>query len=181
MIWTWLNEAPHWHEDGSRLTVRSGPDSDFWRHTHYGFVRDSGHARLTVMRGDFDATVRFRGDYRDLYDQAGLLLRLDPERWIKCGVEYVEGRQLLSVVVTHGFSDWSVTPLEGQPEEITLRLERRAEAVTVLAAPSGQAPQMLRMAYFPPEPEVEVGPMCASPQGQGFEVSFEEVRLEAVT
>jgi hypothetical protein len=39
----WLNEPPAWEARGETLIVTVGPQTDFWRTTHYGFVRDTGH------------------------------------------------------------------------------------------------------------------------------------------
>jgi regulation of enolase protein 1 (concanavalin A-like superfamily) len=39
----WLNEPPVWQADDGRLHVVTGLKTDFWRVTHYGFVRDNGH------------------------------------------------------------------------------------------------------------------------------------------
>jgi regulation of enolase protein 1 (concanavalin A-like superfamily) len=33
------------------------------------------------------------------------------------------------------------------------------------------------MAYFPVEQDIQVGIMCASPQGNGYEVIFEDYKL----
>ena len=40
---SWLNEPSDWSGDAADLTVAVEPDTDFWRMTHYGFTRDSGH------------------------------------------------------------------------------------------------------------------------------------------
>ena len=46
----WLNEPSVWSGDASDLTVAVEPETDFWRTTHYGFVRDNGHfAHTGVM------------------------------------------------------------------------------------------------------------------------------------
>ena len=37
-----------------------------------------------------------------------MCIRDSPENWIKAGVEYVDGKQNVSAVVTHRTSDWSV-------------------------------------------------------------------------
>ncbi len=34
----WYNEPPRWTVDGDTITIRSGPKTDFWRTTHYGFI-----------------------------------------------------------------------------------------------------------------------------------------------
>ena len=40
---TWLNPPAEHEVSSGRLTLVTAPSTDFWRHTHYGFVRDSGH------------------------------------------------------------------------------------------------------------------------------------------
>ena len=35
----WLKEPPRWDEQGATLSVVTGGNTDFWRTTHYGFVR----------------------------------------------------------------------------------------------------------------------------------------------
>lgn len=169
----WLNEPPEWREEGGLLHVTTGDRTDFWRRTHYGFVRDDGHARLAPVKDDFAADVQFRGSYTELYDQAGLMLRLDAERWVKAGIEFVAGRRMLSVVVTNGTSDWSTMPCPVDAEWIALRLTRIGSAVHLhwAADPEPRTWRMLRLAWFPEGP-ARVGPMCGSPQRAGFEAAF---------
>jgi regulation of enolase protein 1 (concanavalin A-like superfamily) len=47
----WLNEPPAWREEDGVLTVTTGLKTDFWRETHYGFVRDDGHFATAPLRG----------------------------------------------------------------------------------------------------------------------------------
>ena len=165
----WHAEPPQWRLHDGALDVRTGPRTDFWRHTHYGFVRDDGHIYGLSVAAHFDMEVVVDGAYRDQYDQAGLALRLSAEQWIKCGVEYVHGRRLVSAVVTDGQSDWSVAPASSDgPVRVVVR--RRAGAVTVHVGARG-AEQLLRLAPFPAGP-VLAGPMAASPDGEGFDVVF---------
>ena len=79
----------------------------------YGFLRDNGHAFLTPVEGDFTASATVTGKYEQLYDQAGLMLRVDERNSIKTGIEYTDGLMHFSVVVTREVSDWSVIPLPG--------------------------------------------------------------------
>lgn len=41
--YVWLNEPAHWSVQGDTLRIRTERATDFWRTTHYGFDRDSGH------------------------------------------------------------------------------------------------------------------------------------------
>ena len=151
----WLNEPPDWSEDGGVLTVVTGEKTDFWRETHYGFIRDDGHFRHVAAEGDFTAEVAFRGDYRELYDQAGLMLRLDERNWIKAGIEFVAGRRMLSVVVTRDFSDWSTMPLPGRRRVAAAAPDPdRHGGARPLGRRRRAAPKfrMLRLAYLPAGP-----------------------------
>jgi uncharacterized protein len=171
----WLNEPPEWRDENGVLNVTTGAKTDFWRETHYAFIRDDGHLRYENVEGDVTATVAFRGDYRALYDQAGLMLRLDERNWVKAGIEFVGDRQRLSVVVTRDFSDWSTTPLPVATEWVHLRLSRRGSAIQVEWAPEKEgasAFQMLRLAYLSAGGSSLVGPMCCSPERAGFQAEF---------
>jgi uncharacterized protein len=174
----WLNEPKRWGQDGDTLIVTTNPKTDFWRRTHYGFVRDNGHAYLQGVEGDFTAEVSFIGDYAAQYDQAGLMVRLDEYTWLKTGVEWVDAQPLLSAVVTRDFSDWSVLPASGELSEgVQLRIKREGTAFTVHYALRRGSFDLLRLAYLPAEARVQVGPMCASPEGDGFETRFSGFRL----
>jgi uncharacterized protein len=173
----WFNEPPAWEVRGGWIEITTAPKSDFWRKTHYGFIRDNGHFYFQEVHGDFIAEARISGRYQELYDQAGLMLRVDEENWIKTGIEYFEQRQQASAVVTRDFSDWSVAPLDGSPSSIWLRIVRKAEAVEIFYSLDGQNYILLRVAYLIPA-VTQVGLMCASPEGPGFSVIFEDFRVQ---
>lgn len=92
----WYNEPRQWSGDAKQLTLTVDADTDFWRTTHYGFIRDNGPFYYQEVTGDFEATVRINGQYTGLFHQAGLMIRLDPLNWIKTGIEYVDGSQQVS-------------------------------------------------------------------------------------
>jgi uncharacterized protein len=171
----WFNEPPRWHGDADRLEVRTAPDTDLWQRTHYGFVRDTGHAWLQTVTGDVEVHVAVSGAYRDRYDQAGLLVRVAPTLWLKTGIEFVDGQQLASTVVTREWSDWSAAPLEPAPETYWVRLTREGGAITVHGSTDGDHWRFQRLAWLTDEPTIEVGPMCASPDGGGFDVVFRDL------
>lgn len=174
----WLNEPPSWNADGGALTLLTGERTDFWQHTFYGFRRDSGHAFLKPVRGDFTASATVTGAYEKLYDQAGLMLRIDAAHWVKTGIEFTDGLMHFSVVVTNPVSDWSVIPLHdtSPDDEVHVRLTRHADAVRVQYAIGSGSWQMARLAPFP-EADAEVGVTACSPERAGFRASFRDVAV----
>lgn len=172
----WLNEPPRWqaHEGGFSLTT--GKDTDFWQTTFYGFRRDDGHALLRPVSGDFSASVSMIGDYRHLYDQAGLMLRIDQRNWVKAGIEYTDGLMHFSVVVTRELSDWSVIPLPHatSADRVRVRMTRHDDALRVQFAVGENGWQMARLAPFSAA-DARVGVMACSPQRSGFEVRFDDL------
>jgi regulation of enolase protein 1 (concanavalin A-like superfamily) len=173
----WLNPPDKWEIADGRLSVDVSPKSDFWRKTHYGFVRDSGHFFHRQIAGDFVAQVRFRGEYSALYDQGGLMLRASDQHWLKCGIEYVNGTQQASVVATNDFSDWSVTPLRMNPHEVWFRVARQDCSLEVFYSLDGEDYSMLRIAYLKCSRDLNVGVMCAAPEGPGFRMEFSDFSM----
>lgn len=175
---TWLNPPPH-HEFGDgMLHVRTGKETDFWRETFYGFRRDNGHFLYRPVAGDFSAEVTIKGDYKVLYDQAGLMARLSETHWIKAGIEYTDGLAYFSVVVTSDRSDWSLVAIPADPDGLRIRLTRHAEAIRIQYRDVADGHwKLVRLAYFPPSRSVDVGIMCCSPQREGFEVTFSDLVL----
>jgi uncharacterized protein len=174
----WLNPPPAWSGDADRLEVETGLETDFWRDTFYGFTRDSGHAWLAPVEGDFTASLQVAGDYRALYDQAGMMLRRDAGCWIKAGVEYTDDLMHFSVVATGPRSDWSVIPLgdSGPQTCVGVRLTRHGDALRVQYAIDLGPWRMARLAPFDAGP-ARVGPMACSPQRAGFRARFQAIRI----
>ncbi|MCZ7539997.1 MAG: DUF1349 domain-containing protein [Anaerolineae bacterium] len=174
----WYNEPPAWSAQGNAITIHAAPQTDFWRKTHDGGIRDNGHFYYRPVRGDFVAQVRFSGDYSALYDQAGLMIRVDAATWLKGGVEFVGDVYHASVVVTRDYSDWSVVALEQAPPALWLRVVREGHTFAVTYSLDGVAYTMLRQAYLTDAAQVGVGLMACAPTGQGFAATFEgfEVR-----
>jgi regulation of enolase protein 1 (concanavalin A-like superfamily) len=173
----WFEEPPVWQDEDGVLSMTTAPKSDFWRKTHYGFIRDNGHFYYRELGSDFSATVQFVGAYTTLYDQAGLMVRVDTENWMKCGIEFVEGVHLASAVVTRDFSDWSVAPLGAVLPKFWLRVVREGTALLVEYSLDGSDYVLLRNCYLPMESSVQVGPMAASPGDRGFGVRFEGLEI----
>jgi regulation of enolase protein 1 (concanavalin A-like superfamily) len=173
---TWLNAPLASEVSGGALRVKTRNATDLWQSTFYGFRRKDGHFLFQDVGGDFTASVRLTGKYETLYDQAGLMIRIDDAHWVKTGIEYTDGECYLSVVVTNnGFSDWSVLPYRHEEQEATIRLTRHGEAIRVqYEDPKSSKWTMARLGYLLPKDKVQIGIMCCSPEREGFEVTFRD-------
>jgi hypothetical protein len=173
----WLNLPAEIAPEGSDLLVTARKGSDFWRTTSYGFERDSGHALLTDFEPGTAVEVSFTPAFETVYDQAGLLARVDEETWIKAGVEMSDGYPQLGAVVTLGSSDWSVAPVpDWMGRRVTMRASRSGDAVTVRARVDEEPWRMIRLAPFPAEVPASVGPFCCAPERAGLRVRFHDFR-----
>jgi uncharacterized protein len=178
MTFEWLNEPPEWSGNDDRLEITTGAETDFWQTTFYGFQRNSGHAFMAPVSGDFSLSAQVTGKYETLYDQAGLILYLDEKNWIKTGIEYTDGLMHFSVVVTREVSDWSVIPLpDATPiDRLKVRLTRHDDAVRVQYDMLDSGWKMARLAPFPAV-DMRAGVMACSPQRAGFEAAFHDITI----
>jgi regulation of enolase protein 1 (concanavalin A-like superfamily) len=174
---SWLNQPKTWSYNGGKITIVVESKTDFWRVTHYGYVTDNGHFYFREQEGDFTAQVKIQGDYKSLYDQAGLMIRVDERNWIKAGVEFVNDRENISTVMTRDYSDWSVVPQLARPKQVWLKLIRKNDYVEISYSLDNKSYNVVREGYFPPRVKCEIGVMAAAPEGHGFQAIFEEFRI----
>ncbi|HEY0612539.1 MAG TPA: DUF1349 domain-containing protein, partial [Chitinophaga sp.] len=52
----WYNEPAAWSGNAKQLQMTADPGTDFWRITHYDFIRDSGPFYFTAISGNFEAS-----------------------------------------------------------------------------------------------------------------------------
>jgi regulation of enolase protein 1 (concanavalin A-like superfamily) len=171
--WTNLPVAAEEEKDG-RLVVTAAEGSDAWRHTCYGFVHDDEHALLEAWDAERAVEVSFLADYDAQFDQAGMMIRVDDERWIKTGVEFADGALQLGAVVTDGKSDWSTAPVpEWVGREVTIRATRMNDAVVIRARAGEEDPwRLVRLAPLDPDAPAKAGPYCCAPSRAGLAITF---------
>ena len=174
---TWLNEPADWREESDTLSVVTDARTDFWRETFYGFTRDSGHFFGLQTDGEFTAELRVQAQYEELYDQAGIMVRLDETRWIKAGIELSDGVPMLSSVLTDGGSDWATAPYIGDAADFRLRVTVADGSLRLQVSADGKVWPLVRLAPFPSAPGYRVGPMCCTPERAGLAVRFSDFRV----
>ncbi|MDY3268690.1 MAG: DUF1349 domain-containing protein [Phocaeicola sp.] len=175
----WFNEPGEWKiTDEKTMTMFVTPQSDYWRISHYGFTVDDAPFYYGVYGGEFEAKVKVSGDYKTRYDQAGIMIRIDHENYIKAGIEFVDGKYNLSAVVTHKTSDWSIIPLDKPVQYIWIKAVRRLDAVEIFYSFDDKEYVLMRNAWMQDNTPVKVGFMAASPDGDGFIAKFENFTVK---
>lgn len=174
----WFNEPEKWTVEDQTLSMFVTPKSDYWRISHYGFTVDDAPFYYALYGGEFEVKVKITGDYKNRFDQAGLMLRIDEQNYIKAGIEFVDGVYNLSTVVTHKTSDWSVIALEKPVPFIWIKAVRRLDAVEVFYSFDDKTYTMMRNAWMQDNTPMMVGVMGACPDGDGFNVKFENFKVK---
>lgn len=174
----WFNEPASWGVKNGKLTMDVTPHSDYWRISHYGFTVDDGPFMYTQVGGEFEAKVKITGDYKVRFDQAGLMIRIDHENWLKAGIEYVDGKYNISAVVTHNTSDWSVIALDKPVDCIWIKAVRRLDAIELFYSFDDKEYTMMRNCWMQDNVPVMVGPVAACPDGEGFKAYFENFSVK---
>lgn len=133
--WKWHNGSPNDFEGSSSAVIKDGKlevvpvaGRDYWAKTFYKplLVKDDAQTLLTLVKQDQEVTLStsFTLKPRAQFDQAGIMVRVSSDIWVKAGIEYTDDKPRLSCVVTNdGFSDWStqVWP-HVKDEEISIKV-----------------------------------------------------------
>lgn len=173
----WFNEPSRWEISGKTLTMDVTPKSDYWRISHYGFTVDDAPFYYAEYGGEFEAKVKISGDYKVRFDQAGMMIRIDHENYIKTGIEFVDGKYNLSTVVTHHTSDWSVISLDKPVEYIWIKAVRRLDAIEIFYSFDDKEYIMMRNAWMAANCPVKIGMFAACPDGEGFKATFSDFKV----
>ena len=174
----WFDEPTKWEIKNNSLTMNVTPQSDYWRVSPYGFTVDDAPFLYTLRGGEFEVKVKVTGDYTARFDQAGLMLRIDHENYIKAGIEFVDGKYNLSTVVTHHTSDWSIIALDRPVPFVWIKAVRRLDAIEVFYSFDDVTYTLMRNAWMPDNHPIMVGVMAACPDGNGFKARFDNFSIK---
>jgi uncharacterized protein len=94
------------------------------------------------------------------------MVRLDAENCVKCGTEFLDGQGYASVVFTRDFSDQSTMPDLSNNAPVWWRAVRNNDSIETHWSLDGKTFTTVRQGYFPPQSKVNVGIMCAAPEGR---------------
>jgi uncharacterized protein len=167
-------------EHGDDLLVTAAEGSDAWRKTNYGFIHDSEHALVASFRLDSAMEVEFTASFSHQFDQAGIFVRVSPQRWVKTGVEFADERPHVGAVVTNERSDWSLSPVpDWLGKRVLIRVSWVGDALTIRAKPERGSFQLVRVLPFEPGLVTFAGPYTCAPTRAGLTVPFHAWRITA--
>jgi uncharacterized protein len=171
----WYCEPQKWSIEDSALVIEPGAKTDYWQRTHYGFAADNGHFLYAVIDGDFTLSTRVRFDPAHQYDQAGLMVRVSPECWLKTSCEYEprEDSRLGAVVTNFAYSDWSTQNVPNTTRELELRVRRTGDDF-IVEYRDRDAWVQIRMAHLHGANggPVQAGLYACSPIDAGYRARF---------
>lgn len=189
----WINPPQKFTVGPSDVTLQTEPGTDFWQRTFYGFRNNNAPAFLFDRSDNFTFSVSVECEYTTLFDQAGIVIWIDENNWIKASLEYENEVfcRLGAVVTNAGYSDWSTRNSPTVPR-IEFRVSRRGPDFLIEARTESQWEQ-LRIAHLgvlgetttqmgnTPSAEllmgpcIEVGIYACSPGDSHFEAKFGEL------
>jgi regulation of enolase protein 1 (concanavalin A-like superfamily) len=182
----WLYPPHIWSLEGGRLTLYPDAQTDYWQRTHYGFQNDNGHFFYTEVKEDFTLTAKARFTPLHQYDQAGLMVRISPDFWLKTSIEFEpeQPNRLGAVVTRCGYSDWSTQDISKKVGEYQLRVQRVSDDYLVEYRQFDRDRwSQIRMTHLEnlQGAAIQCGLYACSPKEGGFKAEFEILDLEIST
>ena len=81
--------SPNVHIENDSLEIITTPNTDLWQKTYYNFQHDNApFVQIKVQDKYFSFTVKVKYFSKKRFDQAGIILYLDSDNWLKASVEY---------------------------------------------------------------------------------------------
>lgn len=192
----WLNPSGLFEISEESVKITTTPLTDFWQRSYYGFRNDNAPALLAENSVNFTFTARASFNYKNRFDQCGLIIYLDHDNWFKTSIEYENTlfSRLGSVVTNLGYSDWATTDIP-TPAQIWYRLSRRGPDFLIESSLDGSEFAQMRVFHLhslgettlemgrlnPPAPaaqSISFGVYACSPLDSSFIATFDSFKLE---
>jgi regulation of enolase protein 1 (concanavalin A-like superfamily) len=136
------------------------------------------------MDDDFIIETGVSYTFKHQYDQAGLMVRLSPECWIKTSIEYEQDAEnKLGVVVTNdGFSDWSTQNCLKNINNLFYRIIKKGSDYIVQYREKMDSVWIqLRITHLQDTGIVKCGIYACSPKNRGFTAKFHYLKIDTET
>ena len=164
-----------------KIEIITEPHTDLWQRTYYRFRNDNAPVlQMETNERYFSFAVKTEIDSKHRYDQAGIVVYLDSENWLKASMEYEnEDIQRLGAVVTNnGYSDWSSTDLDASIKSMWFRLSRREDDFCIENSIDGVNYKQMRICHmFNVSDIVSFGIYACSAEDSSFKSVFTNMEI----
>lgn len=178
---SWRGQAPDWQMTDQTITITSRPHTDLWQRTYYHFQNDNAPLlMMTSQETYFSFSFKVTFDSKHRFDQAGLVLYLDSDNWLKAASEYEneDFQHLGSVVTNGGYSDWATAAIPSHHRTIYYRLSRRGQDFRIESSFDGQNFSQMRICHMAAaKASINFGIYAASPEDSSFDAIFSDFQL----
>lgn len=176
----WYNDPENVRFTELGMEVSSRPKTDFWQSIHHNFRKDDGHFFYGRTTENFTLTVKWSFDGASLFDQCGLMLRIDERNWFKAGImtETSAVPKIGSSATNSGYSDWALLEVP-YLNAIWFKLKRNGGDYIAYYSLDGNTYKQMRLFHLINDvPEVKVGAYICSPQHNNFSAILETLSFE---
>lgn len=157
------------------------PNTDLWQNTYYGFQHDNApFVQINICKKYFSFTIKVKYLSEKRFDQAGIILYLDSNNWLKASVEYENSdiSRLGSVVTNNGFSDWATVDISSNIKEMYYRLSRREKDFCIENSLDGINFKQMRICHLDKaNNEISIGVYACSPENSSFKAVFSDMLI----
>ncbi len=172
----WLRAPQQFTVTEDRVEMITEPRTDLWQRTYYHFRNDNAPVlQLTTAEKFFSFVVKADFDTKCRYDQAGVVMYLDSDNWLKASMEYENDRiqRLGSVVTNNGYSDWSSVDVDASIKSMWFRLSRRDADFCIENSVDGVSFNQMRICHmFNAGDEIRFGVYACSAEDSSFRAVF---------
>ena len=172
----WLRAPQQFTVTEDRIEMITEPHTDLWQRTYYHFRNDNAPVlQLTTAEKFFSFVVKADFDTKCRYDQAGVVMYLDSDNWLKASMEYENDRiqRLGSVVTNNGYSDWSSVDVDASIKSMWFRLSRRDADFCIENSVDGVTFKQMRICHmFNAREDIRFGVYACSAEDSSFRAVF---------
>ncbi|QNI70970.1 hypothetical protein CyaNS01_01841 [Cyanobium sp. NS01] len=195
----WMNMPKQYTVTHASVGITTEPNTDLWQRTYYGFRNNNAPALLFKSNQNFTFTSKANFQYRQQFDQCGLIVYINQDHWFKSSIEYENANfsRVGCVVTNHGYSDWSTADISSL-SEIWYRLSRRGPDFLIEYSLNGSSFTQMRIFHLhslgqtteamdgvnPPlqaENNIRFGLYACSPGNSAFRAEFRQFTLKSCT
>ena len=177
----WTRAPKEFSITEDKIEIITEPHTDLWQRTYYHFRNDNAPVlQMETEEKFFSFTVKTEFEYKNRFDQCGIVMYLDGDNWLKGSIEYDNEncQQLGTVVTNNGYSDWATTEIDTQIKSMWYRFSRREDDYCVECSEDGINFKQMRVCHmWNAGGTIQFGVYACSPEDSSFKATFTNMEL----